>query len=127
MSADIDAALGLAKARGAALGVAIATLNRVIKEASKFNDPDAERWDHDIVKPHHFVQEALSRIKERLDDDALLSAADELLDAALVRVSCGHHSACLYIPAIGAAPALGACGCGHDALVAAVKKAQGEG
>ena len=36
-----------------------AALLRVVEEASVWRDADAERWDQDITKPDHFVQEAL--------------------------------------------------------------------
>lgn len=34
-------------------------LRKVVVEASKLADPDEERWDQDVNKPDHWIQEAL--------------------------------------------------------------------
>lgn len=51
-----------AKLQAAAPGL-LATLERVVAESSKPSNPDAERWDQDITKPDHWVQEALAKAR----------------------------------------------------------------
>lgn len=41
----------------------LAALERVIAEATAPSDPDAERWDHDIAKPWHWLQEVVARAR----------------------------------------------------------------
>lgn len=58
-----------------------------------------------------------------LTDNRASDPAPDLLGAALVRVSWGHHDTCGSQQFTPAEP----CGCGHDALVAAINKARGGG